>query len=387
MTVYELDPLVDPRWPEFLSGHFQASIFHSRQWLQALRQTYGYRPVVFTTSNGKELANGVVFCKIQSWVTGRRLVSLPFSDHCQPLANNNELRAILAYLKGRRKKERLRYIELRPLPETDGFDQITEFSNSEKLSFQRIDLRPEVDDIYRNFHDSCIRRKIKRAARENLEYSSGRSDDLLEKFRYLLLLTRRRHKLPPQPASWFRNLAQCLGDKITFHLLSKDSAPVASIVTLTYRRSIIYKYGCSDAQFHNLGGTPFLFWKVIQQAKAEGLEEFDLGRSDYEDPGLIAFKEHLGAVSSELRYYRNPAPHPKTESAGSENSFARQALARLPDPLLVGAGELTFSLQSSALSQVSPVTLNSGPTLFVTALQTRAKMERRTAPFMMFSTR
>ncbi len=342
MTVYELNPLTDSRWPELLSRHHQASIFHTREWLEALRRSYGYKPVAFTTSNGNQLANGMVFCEVQSWITGKRLVSMPFSDHCQPLADSNELHAILEHLQTHRSKKGLRYIELRPLPQTAGLENDTNFTAGEKFSFQRIDLRPDADAIYKKFHDSCIRRKIKRAGRENLEYQSGRSPELLEKFRHLLLLTRRRHKLPPQPASWFQNLADCLGDKITFHLLSKDATPVSSIVTLTYKQSIIYKYGCSDAQFNNMGGTPLLFWKVIQQAKEENLEEFDLGRSDYEDPGLIAFKEHLGAFSAEIQYYRNPAPRLKRESADPGNSLARQALARLPDPLLAGAGELLY---------------------------------------------
>ncbi len=342
MTVYELDPLTDARWPAFLSRHPQSSIFHTRAWLEALRQTYGYKPLAFTTSSGELLSNGLVLCEVKSCITGRRLVSLPFSDHCQPLANGSELRAILEHLQGYRYKRRFHHIELRPLTLIDGMDQYADFALSAKFSFQTIDLRSDVDGIYRNFHDSCIRRKIRRAERENLQYSAGRSVDLLEKFRRLLLLTRRRHKLPPQPISWFRNLAQCLGDSITFHLVSKADTPVASIVTLIYRNSIVYKYGCSDPQFNNLGGTPFLFWKVIQQAKAEGIEEFDLGRSDYDDPGLIAFKEHLGAASSELCYYRNPATRLRPQSETGPPPLFRRVLSRLPDPLFAGAGELFY---------------------------------------------
>jgi hypothetical protein len=76
--------------------------------------------------------------------------------------------------------------------------------------------------------------------------------------------------------------------------------------------------------------------------KDEGAEEFDLGRSGYEDPGLIAFKEHLGAASAELRYYRSPVTPLKKKSQTSQTSLVREALSRLPDPLLVGAGELLY---------------------------------------------
>jgi CelD/BcsL family acetyltransferase involved in cellulose biosynthesis len=342
MNIYRFNPVTDPRWPEFLSGHSQASIFHTVGWLEALRLTYGYEPVAFTTSNGEKLSNAVVFCQVRSWLTGKRLVSIPFSDHCQPLISGHELQTILESLYRSRATERWKYIELRPLTAEIVVDGHASYANSETFSFQKIDLTRDLDTIYRGFHDSCIRRKIKRAEREKLVYEAGRSEELLQKFRDLLLLTRRRHKLPPQPAVWFRNLTNCLGDSLTVHVLSKDGHPVASILTLRYKKSLIYKYGCSDAQFNNLGGTPLLFWKAIQQAKEMRIEEFDLGRSAPEDPGLIAFKEHLGADTSELRYYRSPAAPVKEEKSQPGKNWARHALARLPDPLLAEAGRLLY---------------------------------------------
>jgi hypothetical protein len=111
----------------------------------------------------------------------------------------------------------------------------------ERFSFHVIDLRPSLEIIYKGFHSNCVRRKIKRAEREELLYESGRYPELLQKFRHLLLLTRRRHMLPPQPASWFYNILRCLGDLVTIHVVSRNAVPVASILTLTYKSSTIYK--------------------------------------------------------------------------------------------------------------------------------------------------
>src|SRR5580700_8950379 len=91
MSMYEIDPTRDERWERLLAAHPRASIFHTRGWLEALRQTYGYYPVAFTTSApGLPLTNALVFCQISNWLKGRRLVSLPFSDHCAPLVGNQE---------------------------------------------------------------------------------------------------------------------------------------------------------------------------------------------------------------------------------------------------------------------------------------------------------
>src|SRR5690242_12893147 len=84
--VLAINPLVDDRWPEFIGRHPNASVFHSRGWLSALQSTYGYEPLAFTTSApSEELKNALLFCVVRSWLTGSRLVSLPFSDHCDPL--------------------------------------------------------------------------------------------------------------------------------------------------------------------------------------------------------------------------------------------------------------------------------------------------------------
>src|SRR5213594_1479598 len=98
---HRIDPLADPRWVEFVERHPRASVFHTPGWLETLRRTYGYEPVAYTTASpGAELTNGVVLCRVASRITGRRMVSLPFSDHCEPLVEGPEERKeLFSYLR------------------------------------------------------------------------------------------------------------------------------------------------------------------------------------------------------------------------------------------------------------------------------------------------
>jgi hypothetical protein len=339
--VFQFDPVTDARWPEFVARHPQSSVFHTREWLWALQRTYGYKPVAFTTSTG-ELSNGVVFCRVRSWLTGSRLVSLPFADHCQPLASGADLQAILMHLHDLRGNEHCRYIEIRPISDEGWVDNVPNFGSSDDFSFHTIDLSPNLEEIYRGFHNTSIRQMIKKAEREQLRLESGNSEELLRRFHRLLLMTRRRHKLPPQPFEWFSNLAHYLGDKLTIHLLWKDATPTASILTLSHKSVLVYKYACSDSRFHNLGCMPLLLWKAIQLSKQSGMKLFDLGRSSGDDRGLIAFKGRLGAVSSKLKYYRTPAPTFSYVSSDSKKQWAREVLVRLPDPVLISVGNLLY---------------------------------------------
>ena len=304
---YSIDPLQDARWVDLITRHPNASVFHSRGWLDALRTTYGYEPVAFTTSAPTEpLTNALLFCKVRSWLTGSRLVSLPFSDHCEPLVEHrDQFRMLSAYAESFREKERWKYVEIRSANSFLNFDG--RFHRATTYQLHRLDLRPSLDALRKGFHKDCIQRKIARAERESLEYESGHSPQLVRQLYELLQLTRSRHHLPPQPIEWFQHLVASMGKDACIRIAFKGNLPIAGILTLDHGNKVVYKYGGSNARFHNSGAMPMLFWRAIQESKEAGMEELDLGRSDLANSGLIRFKERLSAIGSTLTIWRGPA--------------------------------------------------------------------------------
>jgi CelD/BcsL family acetyltransferase involved in cellulose biosynthesis len=319
-------------------------VFHSPGWLAALGQTFGYVPFVLCTAPpGTALTGGLPVCLVKSW-TGNRLVSLPFSDHCEPLVDGaDERREILAFLKDGTESRRWKSVELRPretvLP-CDG--DANDLQPVHQYCFHKIDLAPPLDELYERLHHSCVRRAIRRAEREGLVYEAGSSPDLLANFYQLMRQTRRRHGLPPQPYAWFESLIARLGERLTIRLATKSGKPVAAMMSLTFHRTIVYKYGCSDARYHKLGGMAYLFWRAIREAKEQGLKEFDLGRTDLDQSGLIAFKDRLGASRSTLTYYRRPAGSTPFWKGARKQRAARWLFERLPDPALSLAGQVLY---------------------------------------------
>ena len=345
MAVYRFNPLADARWPELLQRHSRASIFHTPGWLEALRRTYGYEPVVYTTcAPGQDLSNGILFCQIKSRLTGRRLVSVPFSDYCQPLCDRDQdLEEILQELERSLAKENWKYLELRPVAVAAGImASAWSFRKSHEFLLHRLDLTQELDQIFSRFHDSNVKRKIRRAEREKVTYQEGTSAAHLSAFYQLFLLTRRKHQIPPQPMHWFSNLIACLGDAIKIRLAVHQETPIAAIVTVSYRKTYYYKYGASNQAFGNLGGNPLLFWHTIQEAKQQGACLLDFGRSDLDNPGLIEFKDRWGASRSQLAYYRYPLPGDSATAEGWKMKMAKRVFNRLPDRMLVYAGNVLY---------------------------------------------
>jgi len=59
---------------------------------------------------------GIAFCEIKSWITGSRLVSLPFADHTQPLlSEGGETLELPELVHTARSKLGWKCVELRPV--------------------------------------------------------------------------------------------------------------------------------------------------------------------------------------------------------------------------------------------------------------------------------
>jgi hypothetical protein len=335
VKIHVLDPLLDRRWDELVERHPNASVFHQRGWLEALVRTYGYEPYVLTGAPFDEpLENGIVVCRVSSWMTGTRLVSLPFSDHCEPLLQESEgVEDFVTWMREACDLQRWMYVELRPLlADYHGGDCL---QPSSSYWFHELDLKPGLDEIFGRLHKNSFQRKVHRAEREQLCYEAGCSERLMAAFYGLLLRTRKRHQL-------FRNLLECMGEKLQIRLARKEGVPVAGILTLRHRSSVVYKYGCSDERFHNLGGMPFLFWKLVEDCKASGAEKIDFGRTDLDNAGLIAFKDRLGTNRKPLTYYRYAKTRKRGIASLQDSRAIRQFFSLLPEVISSAAGRMLY---------------------------------------------
>lgn len=345
VNIHIVNPLLDKRWDDLVARHPRASAFHQRGWLEALACTYGYEPVVFTTSSpNSELKNGLVFCCINSWITGRRLVSLPFSDHCEPLCDSDEeLNFLIRYLQSSLEHHGWKYLELRPI--NGHFDQTREgidFLPSAKYFLHTLDLRPSLDELFRSLDKDSVQRRIQRAQRAGLVEKCGRSDDLLRDFYALFVIARGRHHVPPIPYAWFQNLIRCQGKALQIRLAYKDRTPIAAILTLQFRDVVYYKYGGSDAPFNRFGAIPWLLWKAIVAAKSSGGLTFDMGRTEEDNTGLLAFKNHWVHQPKQLVYWKFPYASSLGSVGGWNLKLARRIFSYMPDSLLTIAGRLIY---------------------------------------------
>lgn len=342
---YQIDPISDPRWARLVENHPSASVFHTVPWLQALKTTYGYETIAFTTTPPTgDLKNGVVFCRIRSWLTGTRLVSLPFSDHCEPLCDSaEEVNFLVRYLQAALDHEDWRYLEIRPVRWNLGpTSERTGCLPSSRYFLHTLDLRPDLEEVFRGLDKDSVQRRVHRAERAGLIEKCGQSEDLLHDFYSLFVATRSRHQIPPVPYGWFRNLIQCQRDAAEIRLAYLDKTPIAAIFTLRFKDILYYKYGCSAVQFHKSGAIPWLLWKAIVDAKRSGANEFDMGRTEEDHKGLLAFKNHWVPLPRRLIYWQFPYNSSVESATGWKLKLAKQVFSLMPARLLTVVGNLIY---------------------------------------------
>ncbi|MGA8222056.1 MAG: GNAT family N-acetyltransferase, partial [Candidatus Acidiferrales bacterium] len=122
----------------------------------------------------------------------------------------------------------------------------------------------------------------------------------------------------------------------------KDESPAAAILTLRFKNVLYYKYGCSDARLNKLGATPWLIWRAISAAKLSGASEFDMGRTEEGNAGLLAFKNHWVPAPKQLVYWSYPEVSGLRSGEGWKVKMAKRVFSIMPRRLMALTGSLIY---------------------------------------------
>ena len=256
---------------------------------------------------------GIPIARIDSRLTGRRLVSLPFSDICTPaLARDADPAALVALGEALAEEARRTGLALtvrESLPSAPGAFVQPQFFR------HLLPLADDPTEVERSYSKSQVRRGIKKAKRENLRGERRTDAWALDAFYSLHVKTRKRLGVPTQPRRFIRRFEELFAAGLGFvGMIFDDRQPIAAAVFLTYNGTVTYKYGASDAR--KLGKRPnnLLFSELIRWACEAGFQTLDFGRTEIDNEGLRSFKRSWGASEVELSYTHfaenEPSPQP-----------------------------------------------------------------------------
>ena len=321
-----VDPLHESAWDDVAALHQDAGCFHTGAWARVLHQTYKHQPFYLHFSCGNRLAALVPLMEVRSPFTGCRGVCLPFSDVCEPLIFEPEafelIRERLLHLAQQR---RWTHLEIRG----GNFFQPTA-GTATKFWAHTLTLRSEPEQMLARFASS-VRRAIRKAEGNGVSAMAVHSRQSVADFYQLHVRTRRRHGLPPQPASFFLNIYEHIikpGHGFTV-LAQRGYRRIAAAIFFHFGKNALYKYGASDNQFQEFRANNLVMWQGIQFLAHQGAERLHFGRTDCENDGLRRFKLSWGTEEEALNYFRVD-PSGKEYAAPLDSNFHKRIFCRLP---------------------------------------------------------
>jgi hypothetical protein len=295
------DPADDAGWDELIRQCPGAHVFHSSEWAEVLRSSYGYQPCYFLSAAGHDFDGMLPFMEVRSWVTGRRGVSLPFSDECPALGEREEVfEALWDAAASHGRARGWKYVEIRC-----GRQFLPGAVPASTFFLHELGLSDDKEGLFAAL-DGAVRRAIRKAENSGIEIETAQSLDAVEVFYELQCRTRRRHGLPPQPFRFFRNIHKYLlmQDKGFLLLARHQDRPIAGAVFLHFGEQSIYKFAASDKRFQHLRANSLVLWRGIQSLAGKGCRVLSLGRTPISNEGLRRFKRAWGCRETSLDYVR-----------------------------------------------------------------------------------
>jgi Acetyltransferase (GNAT) domain len=335
-----VNPVQDPAWDIDFRGESSKGIFYSAAWARVLSESYGYKPLYLTCSQNGQPSGCLPLMEVNSLVTGKRGISLPFTDECGPGCNDPSEREKLIYAAVSLGRERgWRSFECR-----GGSAEVGWTCEMDGYLGHRINLLALPPDPMAGFHPA-VRRAIRKAEREGVRVERSESLTALREYYTLHCSTRRRHGRPPQPWSFFKCIYHyIMKPGFGFTVLARHlERPIAGAVFLHGGRQCIYKYGASDVDYQGLRPSNLIMWESIRWLRSKGFEVLDLGRTAANNSGLRRFKLGWGASEHRLHYVKyNYREARFARGDAGEKFWPATIFKRLPIPLLRGIGTVLY---------------------------------------------
>jgi hypothetical protein len=340
MGIRIINPITYPGWDDLLLSIRDYSFFHSSAWARVLQESYRYTPMYFTIFEKDRLQGLVPVMQVDSLLTGKRGVSLPFTDYSDAvIANGVGFSGLFAHIIEYGKGRGWESFEIR------GGQSVPILGpNCWTYSHHTLDLCKDEYEIFLSFGENT-KRNIRKAMKKGVKVEGANNFDSVKEFYRLNLITRKRHGLPPQPFHFF--------DKVWEHIISKH---LGNVFLASYEKNVIagavyfhlggkafFKYGASDKNFHSLRANNLVIWEAIKWYLQNGYKSICFGRTEPGNEGLRRFKAGWGTEEKVEKYYKYSLQKRKFVQDSHEIPRIYQHVFRtMPLPFLRVIGSLLY---------------------------------------------
>jgi len=335
-----MTPWSAPGWDGWVANHPQTGFFHTAAWAKTLFDTYGYTPVYLAKGSPGKWTTVFPLMEVSSWLTGRRGISLPFTDECAPITEDDAAAGELFQEALELARERRwKYLEYR-----GGREKFKGATASLTFYGHRLDLTAGETKIFGSLEGS-LRRGVRKAEKDAVTVEISQAGEAMHRFYDLQCKTRRRHGLPPQPFTFFLNIYRNIvsQDKGMVSIARHRGKPIAAAVYFYLGRQAVYKFGASDFAWQQLRPNNLVMWSAIQWLIQRGMTSLNFGRTSLANEGLRRFKLAWGTQEETIEYVKYDMKQGGfTTSADEVSGWHNRVFRVLPGSLSRVAGRILY---------------------------------------------
>ncbi len=298
---------IENEWDRFVEEQEDSRFIHLIGFKRVIERVYKFEPFYLYFKKGNEIF--AVFSSFiqNSILTGRKIVSQPFSEYgglvFSKFIKNEEkieiLDELFSILKDTLRKKNIKGLEIRG--RTDPLAE--KYAKKIVLGNYGIKRLEKNMDIWKSV-DYMVRKAVNKAKREGVIIFEDLNFDRIRDFYSLHLRTMKRFGSPPHPYTYFINLKKELSQNIKIYYAVYREKIIAFLLGWKVGKSIHITDNPSDRRFFPLRGNDYLHFIFLQGAKENGCNIFDFGPMRYE--GQEFFKKKWNLETHEYSIFHYP---------------------------------------------------------------------------------
>jgi FemAB-related protein (PEP-CTERM system-associated) len=292
-------------WDAYVAAHPDATPFHSRAWCEAITKATGHKcHLLAARVAGGRLVGLLPLHHIRSPLFGQALVASGFAVDGGLLADSETAAAALADAAvDLAKSLGVPSVELRggALPTGEGWHA----EDGLYAGFAR-DLAAD-DDAELLAIPRKQRAEVRKALESGLTVTTG-SEAAERRDHYRIYATSVRNLgTPVFPKKLFDAVLDAFGDEADILTVRDNGRPVASVLSLYWRGTVMPYWGGGTAEARKLRANELMYFALMRHARAKGCTRFDFGRSKV-GTGPWSYKKNWGFEPQPRIYARWLAP-------------------------------------------------------------------------------
>ena len=345
-----IDPLQDPRWDNFVEQHPFGWICHLSGWQSVMERCFMHIKgccLAIVDDDKQQIVAAMPLYKVNSWLTGNRLVSVPFATINDLLVSSTkQAEDLLNAALDLSIELNISDVEISTLM-SGKYIQKSFFNRYVTHKRHYICLDLSLESILHSFHESCVQRRIKKSIKSGIIARLAVEEEDIKKFYRVYLLTRKKLGLPPQPYRFFYSLWKNFTplNYITILLAEINGNIIGGVLLYKFKTRLSCEVLVYDSKYTRLCPSHFLWWHTIKIAKEEGYRIMDFGRTSVFSEGVMVFKNRWGTDVIDLPIYQFSNKNEKAFKPRERSliyNTTRKIIRKCPKPIFKLMGEYIY---------------------------------------------